>query len=156
MSCPRWVLPKRCRAETSAQSRGRSRKCDRTRRGKGNLSYLPLRRGAGEPLSLERVQGGAFSPRNHLYLACDTKDGGLLGFDVTTGRCHMHVVIPFEPNWPEQQVIEGLTVVDLDDGPVPWMSGQVHVLVFDAEENRDDYVWLRHFAARTATDRHSV
>jgi hypothetical protein len=37
-------------------------------------------------------------------------------------------------------VIEGLTVIDLDDGPVPWMSGQVHVRVFDAEDERDDYV----------------
>jgi hypothetical protein len=117
---------------------------------------LPLRGGDGKPLSLERVQGGAFSPRNHLYLACDTRGGGLLGFDVTTGRCHMHVVIPFEPGWPERQVIEGLAVIDLDDGPVPWMSGQVHVLVFDAEDKRDDYVWLRHFAVRTATDRHRV
>jgi hypothetical protein len=62
-------------------------------------------------------------PRNHFYLACDTKDGGLLGFDVTTGRCQMHVVTPFEPGWPERRVIEGLTVLDLDDGPVPRMRG---------------------------------
>jgi hypothetical protein len=117
---------------------------------------VPLRGEGGEPLSLQRVQGGAFSPRNHLYLACDTRNGGLRGFDVTTGRCQMHVEIRFESGWPEQEVIEGLTVLDLDDGRVPRMSGQVHVLVFDAEHQRDDYVWLRHFAARTATDRYRV
>jgi hypothetical protein len=31
----------------------------------------------------------------------------------------MHVVIPYEHGWPERQVIEGLTVIDLDDVRCP-------------------------------------
>jgi len=99
----------------------------------------------GERLHLDRVQGADFTSKGHLYLTSDTPDGGLLGFDVATGQRHLHRVIPFEPGWPQEEVIEGLTVVDLADGGVPWMRGVIHVLAFDGHERRPDYVWLRHF-----------
>jgi hypothetical protein len=117
---------------------------------------VPLSTADGGMLTLERVQGGAFSPRGHLYLTSDAPHGGLLGVDVVTGRREMHVVIPFEPGWPQQQVIEGLEVLDLADGRIPWMNGQVHVLVFDANHRRRDYVWFRHFAVGAESDRQHV
>jgi hypothetical protein len=101
----------------------------------------------GERLRLRRVQGGAFSPRGHMYLTDDTPDGGIIGIDAATGQRRLHVAIPYEPGWPEHEVIEGLTVVDLGDGRVPWLEGQLHVLVFNADRERPDLVWLRHFDA---------
>jgi hypothetical protein len=99
----------------------------------------------GVRLGLDRVQGGAFSPHGHLYLTGDTAEGGVFGIDATSGQRVLHAVIPYQPGWPEHEVVEGLTVLDLSDGSVPWMRGQLHVLVFNADEDRPDLVWLRHF-----------
>ncbi len=112
---------------------------------------VPLVSEDGARLSLDRVQGGAFSPVGHLYLTGDTADGGLFGIDTSSGQRVIHVVIPYEPGWPEHQVIEGVTVLDLSDGRVPWMRGQLHALVFNADEHRPDLVWLRHFEARVSS-----
>ena len=112
-----------------------------------------LRSDDGSPLRLRRMQGGAFSPHGHLYLTSDIRGGGLYGVEVRAGRCRMHVTIRHEPDWPEKDVIEGMTVVDLSDGVAPHMSGVVHVLVFDGHGPRPDYVWLRHFDVADESDR---
>jgi hypothetical protein len=44
-------------------------------------------------------------------------------------------------------------VLDLSDGRVPWMRGQLHVLVFNADKDRPDLVWVRHFETGDASDR---
>lgn len=118
-----------------------------------HVAEVLLRSGTGERLRVSRVQGGAFSPHGHLFLTSDTRAGGLLGIDIATGRCRMHVEIPFEPEWPDEDVIEGVTVVDLSDGTSPWMGGVVHALVFDDHGPRPDYVWLRHFDVAGDADR---
>jgi hypothetical protein len=111
------------------------------------VGEVPLLGEDGEQLRLRRMQGGAFSPLGHLYLTDDTPQGGIVGIDVATGQRRLHVAIPYEPGWPEHEVIEGLAVVDLGDGRIPWLEGQVHVLVFNADRDRPDLVWLRHFDA---------
>lgn len=108
-----------------------------------HVGEVPLRTDA--PLQLRRVQGGAFSPRGHLFLTSDTRGGGMLGIDVETGTRAMQVPVPFEPTGPDEDIIEGLALVDLSDGRVPWMRGILHVLVFDADKARPDSVWLRHY-----------
>ncbi|HEX6310309.1 MAG TPA: hypothetical protein VF152_01635 [Acidimicrobiia bacterium] len=114
---------------------------------------VALRSVDGVPLYLPRVQGGAFSADGHLFVTSDVRGGGLLGVDVTTGECRVQAPIPYEPDWPAENVIEGLDVVDLTDGAAPNMSGVVHVLVFDAHGPRPDYVWLRHFDVADEADR---
>jgi hypothetical protein len=65
----------------------------------------------------------------------------------------MQVPIPFEPRGPDEDVIEGLAIVDLSDGRVPWMRGILHVLAFAADETRRDCVWLRHYDLADERDR---
>lgn len=125
-------------------------------RGKLELEHVgevPLRSDADAPLQLRRVQGGTFSPRGHLFLTSDTRGGGILGIDVKTGRREMQVPIPFEPAGPDEDVVEGLAIVDLSDGRVPWMRGVLHVLVFDHDKARPDCVWLRHYDVADDRDR---
>jgi len=125
-------------------------------RGRLELEYVgevPLRSGSGEPMHVQRLQGGAFSPRGHLFLTSDSRSGGILGIDMTTGRREMQVPIPFEPRGPDEDVIEGLAIVDLSDGRVPWMRGILHVLAFAADETRRDCVWLRHYDVADERDR---
>jgi hypothetical protein len=111
------------------------------------VSEVPLLSEDGALLRLERVQGGVFSPSGQLYLTDDTPAGGILGFDPHTGRRALHVAIPYRPGAPEYEVVEGLTLLDLSGARVPAMRGQLHVLVFNASEDRPDAVWLRHFEA---------
>jgi hypothetical protein len=108
---------------------------------------VPLLAGEGACLSLERVQGGAFSSQGHLYLTSDCRNGGILGVDVGTGRRLLQVTIPFEPEWPDNEVIEGLTLADLHKASPPWLSGTLHVLVLSIRPQASDTIWLRHYDA---------
>lgn len=121
-----------------------------------HLRDVPLLTEDGSPLTLERVQGGAFSGRGHLYLTSDCRNGGLVGVDVDTGRRGLHVTIPFEPEWPDNEVIEGLTLVDLEGAGVPWLAGILHVLVLSIRPARSDRVWLRHYDVADKRDRHQL
>jgi hypothetical protein len=114
---------------------------------------VPLRTEDGSPLCVNRVQGGTFSRHGHLYLSSDCPEGGILGVDVATGRRGLHVPIDYEPGWPQKDIIEGLTIADLSQGQVPWMSGVIHVLMFDAHSSRPDYVWFRHYDVADDDDR---
>jgi hypothetical protein len=117
---------------------------------------VPLLTEDGASLSLERVQGGAFSSQGHLYLTSDCRNGGISGVDIGTGRRRLHVTIPFEPEWPDNEVIEGLTVVDLDKAGAPWLRGKLHVLVLSIRPEAADTVWLRHYDAADGSDGHEL
>jgi hypothetical protein len=115
------------------------------RHGFQHLRDVPLLTEDGASLTLKRVQGGAFSSQGHLYLTSDCRNGGISGFDVATGRRRLHVPIPFEPGWPDNEVIEGLAFADLDTADVPWLAGVLHVLVLSIRPGGTDRVWLRHY-----------
>ena len=111
------------------------------------IDEIPLLGEDGERLRLRRVQGGAFSPLGHLYLTDDTPEGGIVGIDVGHRIAAATRRHPLRAGLARHEVIEGLTVLDLGDGRIPWLDGQVHVLVFNAAWERPDLVWLRHFDA---------
>jgi hypothetical protein len=119
-----------------------------------HLRDVPLLTDDGEPLTLERVQGGAFSSQGHLYLTSDCRNGGISGVDVATGRRRLHVPIPFEPGWPDNEVIEGLTLVDLDGADAAWLRGMLHVLVLSIRPQESDRIWLRHYDTPDDSDSH--
>jgi hypothetical protein len=102
------------------------------------------------------VQGGAFSSQGHLYLTSDCRSGGISGIDVATGRRRLHFTIPFEPEWPDNEVIEGLTFADVDTSGVPWLAGTLHVLVLSIRPGETDRVWLRHYDVADDRDRHKL
>jgi hypothetical protein len=68
------------------------------------------------------------------------------------GRRLLHVTIPFEPEWPDNEVIEGLTLVDLDEAGPPWLRGTLHVLVLSISPEASDTVWLRHYDTVDGSD----
>jgi hypothetical protein len=70
---------------------------------------------------------------------------GIPGVDIGTGRRRLHVTIPFEPEWPDNEVIEGLTLADLDKAGVPWLRGKLHGLVLSIRPQVSDTIWLRHY-----------
>ena len=119
-----------------------------------HLRDVPLLTDDGASLTLERVQGGAFSSQGHLYLSSDCRNGGICGVDVTTGRRRLHVTIPFEPGWPDNEVIEGLTLVDLDRADAAWLRGMLHVLVLSIRPHESDRIWLRHYNTADDSDSH--
>jgi hypothetical protein len=121
-----------------------------------HLRDVPLLTEDGASLTLERVQGGAFSAQGHLYLTSDCRNGGICGVDVTTGRRRLHVTIPFEPGWPDNEVIEGLTLIDLDRAGPPRLSGMVHVLVLSIRPGESDRIWLRHYGVADESDGHEL
>jgi hypothetical protein len=106
---------------------------------------VPLLTEDGAPLTLERVQGGAFSRQGHLYLTSDCRDGGISGVDIDSGRRCVHATIPFEPEWPDNGVIEGMALADLDNARVRWLRGKLHVLVLSMRPQVSDRIWLRHY-----------
>lgn len=107
---------------------------------------------SGRPLGIARVQGGAFSPGGHLYLVSDTADGGILGFDLVTGRKALHHTVAYNPDpfGPDElgEELEGITVWDLDSGTPPGIGGQLHVLMIDNELLSDDDLYFKHFRPR--------
>lgn len=112
------------------------------------LGDFELRDESGRPLRVHRIQGGVFSESGHLYLVSDTRAGGILGFDMTTGRRMLHATIDYDPSDPTGKLpeeLEGITIWDLDGGPAPGIGGQLHVLMIDNDWPSDDELYFKHF-----------
>ena len=110
---------------------------------------VTLRTADGDPLALERVQGGTFTPDGRLYLTGDTREGGIFGVDVDSGARILHQKIWYEHGWPGRHIIEGLAYcVAMDEQSAAGLEGQLHVLVYDATRKRPDYLWFRHYDER--------
>jgi len=60
------------------------------------VASIALRDSAGKPLPLQRVQGGVFSARGHLYLVSDVSGQGIKGFALETGRQCVNIPVQFE------------------------------------------------------------
>jgi hypothetical protein len=106
------------------------------------LYNFELRDSAGDRLLVSRVQGGAFSPSGHLYLVSDTDSGGVLGFDMTTGR---KMFQRRKDSLPADVEMEGIAILDADATSVPHIGGQIHVAWLQDEWPTDDDIYFSHF-----------
>jgi hypothetical protein len=106
----------------------------------------------GARLQVSRVQGGAFSSSGHLYLVSDVDSGGLMGFDMTTGR---RMFQRTKASLPTDVEMEGITIFDADAVSTPHIGGQIHIVWLQDEAVVDDDIYFSHF--RIATEhRHKV
>ena len=105
------------------------------------VASIALRDSAGKPLSLQRVQGGVFSARGHLYLVSDVPGQGIKGFDLETGRQRVNIPVQFEPD----EELEGIDLWDLDGGQVPGIDGQIHLQMIDHDWWSDDDFFFKHY-----------
>ena len=106
------------------------------------VASIALRDNAGKPLSLDRVQGGAFSARGHLYLVSDVAGHGIKGFDLETGRQQVSIPVQFNGHHEE---LEGIDIWDLDGGQAPGINGQIHLQVIDHHWLSDDDFCFEHY-----------
>jgi hypothetical protein len=111
----------------------------------GSSQVVGLRGADGAPLALRRVQGGAFTPDGRLYLTVDSRDSGIVGVDVDTGRRMLSHRIEREQGWPDFHVVEGLAYRTFGDHRTAGIDGQLHVLVFSGAWEKPDYLWFRHY-----------
>lgn len=108
-----------------------------------HLYNFPIFDDQGAPLPLSRIQGGTFSSSGHLYLVSDVDKGGVLGFDMTTGR---KVFQRTKASLQTDVEMEGITIWDLDSGTAPNIGGQIHVVWLQDEGLVDDDVYFSHFS----------
>lgn len=126
---------------------------------------IPMLDESGAPLELFHMQGGDFAPGEHLlYLS----SGSTLDDDNTADREGIHVIETktytrvrhssrngvdlfscyYDPDGNEEMP-EGLTLWDLDDGRAPGIRGQLHVLV---SENFHESVDFKHYTRALSVD----
>ena len=97
---------------------------------------------------MQKVAGGAFSKNGRLYLASnDPATGAVNVVDLDPSHRNVGVVLgvghlTWDPDDGEE--IEGITVVDLDDGRAPNIRGQIHVIMFQNEIHSNDDFYFKH------------
>lgn len=116
------------------------------------LYNFELRDSQGNRLQLWRVQGGAFSPSGHFYLVSDVDNGGLMGFDMTTGR---RMFQRTKASLPTDVEMEGLAIFDADAASIPHIGGQIHIVWLQDEAVADDDIYFSHFRI-AAEHRHKL
>ena len=116
------------------------------------LYNFELRNSEGARLPIARVQGGSFSPSGHLYLVSDVDSGGLMGFDMTTGR---RMFQRTKASLPAGVEMEGITIFDADAVSTPHIGGQIHIVWLQDEAVVDDDIYFSHFRI-AAEHRHKV
>lgn len=123
------------------------------------VGSFQLRDESGNDLwGVRRIQGGAFSPGGHLYLVSDRPAGGLMGFDLSTGRRTLHKPVEYSPGFDEYEELEGITVWDLEAGRAPGIHGQLHLVMLDNDSDLTgtDDIYLKHFEVASPEQRTSV
>ncbi len=112
--------------------------------------HLPLYDEKGQPLQLQRLQGGAFSQRTGLlYLVSDTdENGGIMVINPATGKRVSRIPVDYDPSLLgyTREELEGITVLDLDGGIAPGIQGQVHLLMIDNVGSGDDDLYFKHYS----------
>lgn len=103
-------------------------------------------------LKLDRIQGGAFSPKGHLYLVMDVAGHGVKGFEVRSGRQYANIPVNFDPSWDTQEELEGIDIWDLDNGAAPGVNGQIHVLMLDNDLGSDE-LFFKHYSVTNAGEK---
>jgi len=134
------------------------------------ISPIPLWDETNPSLELDRLQAGVLSPTGRLlYLVagyCDTNlpTDGIHVFDLPSGRRvrrstngHGYFNYEFHPVEYDEEP-EGLTIWDLDGSNLPGISGQLHVLMLDNDNETlgDDDVYLKHYTHTITVDRSYV
>lgn len=119
------------------------------------LGRFPLFDEAGAPLAVPSVQGASFTPprtsapsRGHFYLVSDNADtsaGGVMGFEMYTGRRAIHFPVDYEPS--SRQELEGMTVWDIDGLGAPSIGGQVHLIMMERDSlaSHNDDLYFKHY-----------
>ena len=109
----------------------------------------------GDPVDFDSMQGGTFADDQHLYISCGFYKGwheswGIHLFDLRTRRRIARSTngsgdfnYEFHP-FPYEEEPEGLTYWDLDLPRAPGISGQLHAILLDNDDNGDD-VYLKHY-----------
>ncbi len=112
-----------------------------------------------QALTLQRVQGGAFSDGGNLYLVSDGRYGdgcplgqaGVYGFEGATFREEVWFDVPYDPGDDEE--LEGIDVRDVAGLGTPGITGQLHVVMLDNDEHwygQDDDLYFKHYLAPAA------
>jgi hypothetical protein len=104
-------------------------------------------------MTLQRIQGGAFSPSGSLYLVSDNYfddevpdgelEGGVYGFEGPTMRLETHFAIKYTDDDDEE--LEGIEVFPLASDVAPSITGQVHVVMLDNDTWNGDDLYFKHF-----------
>lgn len=98
---------------------------------------FPLFDKAGKSLALQHVRGAAFSQLGPLYVSLNYDSGGVMAFDMLSGKQVIHLDIECQRKknlvvkTAQWQDLEGITVWNLDGKDAPSISGQVHLLMGD-------------------------
>jgi hypothetical protein len=111
------------------------------------LGEFPLFTITGSPISLRRIQGGAFSRRGHLYLVSDSGNdsAGIHGFDMITGRHVKHLPVSYELGTDVGEELQGLTIWDLKGNSAPHIEGQVHAILLENDGIDSDDLIFKHW-----------
>lgn len=144
------------------------------------VGKFPLFNSNGSPIVVRRVQGGVFSSQGHLYLVSDLKSGGILGFDMLTGRLSTHIAVDYQPDlssgtgpidvlidagtdaglWDSRknakEELEGITIWDLDTGQAPGISGQIHLVMIDNLGSGADDLYFKHYKVVHPEDKDKI
>lgn len=118
------------------------------------IDNFPLFDETGGPLQMNRMQGMDVSPLGHLYLVNDeeldlsTKQGGLHGFDLTSGRRVMFFGIDYSSGGGIlSRELEDVSIFDLENVPSEsTVNGQIHVLGLNNDQFDSDNVTLFHIS----------
>jgi hypothetical protein len=100
----------------------------------------------GNAKSFDRLQGGDIvRTRNILWIVSDLTSGGLLGFDLTSGRQVAHQRINFSPGFPKYEELEGVDALEDGEEQFPHYRGNLFVLMLDNELFKWDSAYLKLF-----------
>ena len=113
------------------------------------LRTIPLYDKNGLPIKIKRVQGGVFSRKNNrLYISSDgQKEGGIYVFETAGYTLLEYIPVPYEPDFPRVQEVEGITILDSDAASNNFpknIKGQLHLLLLDNDLCNDD-IYFKHF-----------
>jgi len=117
-----------------------------------NLGNFQLKDELGNPISLYAIQGGVFSKNGHLYLVSDKGysgpaghdddeviNSGIFGFDMITGRRIKKIYVPYIPELPDFEELQGITIWNRED------VDHIHLIMLDNEKPDDDDLYFKHW-----------
>ncbi len=103
------------------------------------------RDGDGEPMTIERVQGGVISKDGKtLFLISDMEEGGILAFDLESKRLIAHHIIDYKRRFPFYEELQGVTIWPESGHGSKLFGGNLHVIMIDNDPCDDD-LYLKHF-----------
>lgn len=126
----------------------------------GTLTGLTLndRRALYDPngvgLTVQAIQGGAFSDHGNLYLVSDARGStcasgtaGVYGFEGATMRKEVWFDVPYDTGDGEE--LEGIDIREVTTAGVPGITGQLHVVMLDNDWPDTDDFYFKHYIAPT-------